>query len=125
MTFTKLSRTAFAAGLLAIATLGGCGNPNPNGVTETGTITGRLVDAKTQAPIAQAQIRVGTIVYNVAGGGPGAGGFVLNNVPIGQQTVYITAIGYSLPPEDQPGISVIVQQGQNSDLGIIAMVPTI
>ncbi|MGB8267740.1 MAG: carboxypeptidase-like regulatory domain-containing protein [Candidatus Velthaea sp.] len=123
MTFTKLSRTAFVAGMLAVSTVAGCGNPNPNGVTETGTITGRLVDAKTQQPIPQAQIRVGTIVYNVSAGDQG--GFTLSNVPIGQQTVYITAIGYSLPSQDQPGISVIVQNGQNSALGIIQMNPTI
>lgn len=123
MTFTKLSRTAFAAGLFAAATLGGCANPNPNGVTDTGTITGRLVDATTQQPILQAQLRVGTIVQNIAAGNQG--GFTLNGVPVGQQTVYVTAIGYSLPPEDQPGISVIVQSMQNSDLGVIQMQPTI
>jgi hypothetical protein len=123
MTFTKLSRTAFAAGLIAVATLGGCSNPNPNGVTDTGTITGRLVDANSQLPIAQAQLRVGTVVQNVAPADKG--GFTLNNVPIGQQTVYITAIGYTLPPEDQGGISVIVQTGQNSDLGVIQLTPNV
>jgi len=124
MTFTKLSRTAFAAGLIAVATLvGGCANPNPNGVTDTGTITGRLVDANSQQAIAQAQLRVGTVVMNIAPSNKG--GFVLNNVPIGQQTVYITAIGYTLPPEDQGGISVIVQTGQNSDLGVIQLTPNV
>jgi hypothetical protein len=123
MTFTKLSRTAFAAGLVAATTLGGCANPNPNGVTDTGTITGRLVDATSQQPIAQAQLRVGTIVQNISPGDKG--GFVLNNVPIGQQTLYITVIAYQLPPEDQNGISVIVQQGQNSDLGVIQLTPTV
>jgi len=123
MTFTKLSRTAFAAGLIAAATLAGCTNPNPNGVTDTGTITGRLVDATSQQPIAQAQLRVGTVVQNLAPGDKG--GFVLNNVPIGQQTLYITAIGYTLPPEDQGGIAVIVQTGQNSDLGVIQLTPNV
>jgi hypothetical protein len=123
MTFTKLSRTAFAAGLIAATTLGGCSNPNPNGVTDTGTISGRLVDANSQQPIAQAQLRVGTVVQNVAPNDKG--GFVLSNVPIGQQTVYITAIGYTLPAEDQGGISVIVQTGQNSDLGVIQLTPNV
>jgi len=92
-------------------------------VTDTGTITGRLVDANSQAAIAQAQLRVGTIVQNVSPNDKG--GFTLNNVPIGQQTVYITAIGYTLPPEDQGGISVIVQSGQNSDLGVIQLTPNV
>ncbi len=123
MTFTKLSRTAFAAGLIAVATLGGCQNPNPDGVTDFGTITGRLVDANSQQPIAQAQLHVGTVVQNIAPNDKG--GFVLNHVPIGQQTVYITVIGYTLPPEAQGGVSVIVQKDQNSDLGVIQLTPNV
>jgi hypothetical protein len=115
MQFTKLSRSAFALGMIML--LAACGNPNPNGVTESGTITGRLIDAKTQQPIPSAVISVGTIVQNLTPSN--AGGFVLSNVPVGQQTLTISAIGYA-PLQEQ----VIVQMGQESSLGDLPLTPT-
>jgi hypothetical protein len=115
MQFTKLSRSAFALG--TIAALSACGNPNPSGVTETGTITGRLIDAKTQQPIPTAVVSVGIIVMNLTPSNQG--GFTLNNVPIGQQTLNISAIGYA-PLQEQ----VIVQTGQDSSLGDLPLTPT-
>jgi len=92
----KLSQTAFAAALFC--SLIACAeNPNPNGVTDTGTISGRILDSATGNPLATAQIAVGTIVHNVTPNDKG--GFSIHGVPVGNQTVYIRAIGYKTDTE--------------------------
>ena len=64
----------------------GCENPNAQGVTDRGGVTGTLVDAAhpTQ-PIASATIQIGTQVTRIT---PSDGGkFTLNDVPTGTQTI--------------------------------------
>jgi hypothetical protein len=110
MKFTKLSRSAFAFAA-AMFVLVQCGpNPNPNGVTDMGTITGRVIDSKTQQPLPTATVYVGTIVHNIVPSDNGA--FTLQNVPIGQQTLTIQAIGYATDRE-----VIAVTKGQNSLAG--------
>jgi hypothetical protein len=110
MKFTKLSRTAFAF-CAAIFVLAACGpNPNPNGVTDTGSINGVVIDSKTNQPLPTATVYVGTIVHNIVPSDHGQ--FTLNNVPIGQQTLVIQAIGY--PTEREV---IAVTKGQNSNAG--------
>jgi hypothetical protein len=121
MKFTKLSRTAFAI-CAAMFVLVQCGpNPNPNGVTDTGTINGVVLDSKTGQPLPTATVYVGTIVHNIV---PSDGGqFVLNNVPIGQQTLTVQAIGYATERE-----VIAVTKGQQSpagDAGTIRMVSSL
>jgi len=121
MKFTNLSRTAFAIGA-AMFVLVQCGpNPNPNGVTDTGTIAANVLDAKTGQPLPTATVYVGTIVHNIVPSDKGA--FTLYNVPIGQQTLTVQAIGYATDQE-----VIAVTKGQNSlagDAGNIRMTPTI
>lgn len=103
--YTKLGRGASVLGLLAL--LAACApNPNGQGVTDTGTITGRLVDAKTQQPINSATVAVGTQAVRLSGSDNG--GFTLT-VPIGTQTVDINSIGYA-----PAHLSVVVHKNQSS-----------
>jgi len=121
MKFTKLSRTAFAFGA-AMFVLVQCGpNPNPNGVEDTGTISGTILDSKTGQPLPTATVYVGTVVHNIVPSDKG--GFVLTNIPIGQQTLTIQAIGYATDKE-----VIAVTKGQNSlagDGGYVRLAPTI
>jgi hypothetical protein len=85
-----LTRRASVIGLFAL--LAACApNPNGQGVTDTGTITGRLLDAKTQQPINSATVSSGAQAIRLSASD--AGGFTLT-VPIGTQPVDINAIGY-------------------------------
>jgi hypothetical protein len=77
------------AQLLSLPVLAGCVNPNAIGVQDTGTISGRVSDAVTQAGIENAIVSVGTVT-----GRTQAGGAFAIVVPIGQQTVIVSATGY-------------------------------
>ena len=114
--YTNLARRAsvlclLAAGSVAFLGASGCDNPNGAGVTDTGSITGRLVDARTQQPISTVTIAVGaSLVRRLSAADQG--GFTLTDVPTGTQRVHITAIGY-----DPVDIPVVVRKGQSSDIG--------
>jgi Carboxypeptidase regulatory-like domain len=104
------------AGLLGLAVA--C-SPNPNalGVTDTGTVTGRVVDAKTQQPIPTVVVSVGGQTRYLSPSDQG--GFTIQNMQIGTQPVLIHSPGYS----DYSG-SVIVRKDQTSDIGLIGLAPT-
>jgi hypothetical protein len=88
--FTKTVRSAFAlaAGICAFASC----TQNGMGVPDYGTVTGRVVDTDSLQPIAGATISIGNIVSITAA--IDQGGFILRNVPIGTQTISISAIGW-------------------------------
>ena len=90
--FPITTRGAFAAALVACA-LGACApNPNGMGVADFGSIDGNVVDAQSLQPIGGATISVGNVVAVTS---PGSSGyFLLQNVPIGTQTITIHAIGW-------------------------------
>jgi hypothetical protein len=71
-----------------------------------GTITGRLVDAKTQQPISTATVSSGAQAVRLSPSDNG--GFTLN-VPIGTQPVDINAIGYQAAH-----LRVVVHKNQSS-----------
>jgi hypothetical protein len=98
--------------LLAFPVAGCSPNPNALGVTDTGTVTGRLVDGRTPTqPIQQALVSIGTQTYRLAPSDNGA--FTIANVPVGTQTVSITAIGY------QPvTLQVVVRKDQTTDISV-------
>ena len=114
----NLSRSAFATAL-AVATLAAC-TPNPNGmgVADFGTVTGRVVDQLSQAPIAGATISIGNVVAVTAVSD--AGGFVLRNVPVGTQTLTIRAIGWS-----RYAAQVTVTKDMSTDIGVIGLASSI
>jgi len=99
--------------LAAVPFLGasGCENPNGGGVTDRGTISGRVYDAQTRQPIASATVQVGEQVVRISPAEKG--GFVVKNVPTGTQTVTIASPGYQT--YTQPG--VVVRKDENTDIG--------
>ena len=117
------ARTALlriAASLLAVAMLEapGCQNPNAGGVQDFGSITGRLLDDRTGAPLTVSPIYVSVgaaVVSNV----DNQGGFVIPRVPVGKQTVTVNAIGYLTTSFD-----VNVIKNQESDAGYVRLKPT-
>lgn len=114
-----LSRTLLA--LLAAATLlaAGCENPNGGGLQQFGNITGRLIDDSTGAPVAVSPIYISvgaTVVSQV----DNQGGFTIQHVPIGKQTVTINAITYVPTSFD-----VNVVKDQTSDVGYVRIKSTL
>lgn len=113
-----LTRTIFcllSASMLAAA---GCGNPNGQGVQDFGTITGRLLDDRTGAPLSVSPIYI-SVGANVVSQVDNQGGFTIQRVPIGKQTVQVNAIGY------QPySFEVNVVKDQTSDAGYVRLKST-
>lgn len=99
------------ASLMAVA-LTGCGG----GGGGTATVVGRVVDDGTLAGIANAIVRVG----NRAEARTGADGrFTVNNAPVGDQMLVITAGGH-----DTLHLPVTLTDGQNN-VGLCYMAPTL
>lgn len=116
-TFVKPTRSAFAFALFA--TLAACApNPNGMGVADFGTVSGRVVDTKTQQPINSATIAIGNVVYITTAADQG--GFVLHNVPVGTNMIRFSAIGWV-----SFGSQVTVVKDQNTDVGLIGLTSTI
>jgi hypothetical protein len=89
--FTKTVRSAFALGLVFCA-LASC-KPNPSGgFAGYGSVTGRVLDTDSLQPIPGATITAGNIIAIIAA--IDQGGFVLRNVPVGPQTLTISANGW-------------------------------
>jgi hypothetical protein len=105
-------RAALAAVALAFS-LSGCANPNGIGVQDFGYIVGNVTDSSGK-PIVNAIVQVtGT---NSGSGYTGAsGGFTIQNVAVGEQTLTATAVGYATSAP----VTVIVTK----DTGVTA--PTI
>ena len=115
--YTTLTRRASVLGL-AVLLVTGCGpNPNALGVTDRGSITGTLVDARnnTQA-IQQAVVSVGAVAQTITAANNG--GFTLQNVPTGTQTVHVSAPGYQAAD-----IQVVVRVNQTTEIGVYQLVP--
>jgi carboxypeptidase family protein len=107
------ARLLAAAALLALAA---CVNPNAIGVQDSGSINGRVIDATTQQPIGGAIVSVNSLVNQTTNSG---GVFLLQNVPVGVQTLTVYANGYQTTTV--PNINVI--KGQNSNVGLVLLTP--
>lgn len=106
-----------AAALFALA---GCVNPNAIGVQDYGVLVGRVYNAKTLAPVANGIVSVGsTCTARLAPDGSFRIGGTGSCVPVGNQTLAITADGYA----ETPGITVVVGTGENPALPPIALTP--
>jgi iron complex outermembrane receptor protein len=98
------------------AVLAACApNPNGQGVTDTGSVVGTIVDAKqpTQG-INSATVQIGLQVTRLSTSDQGK--FTMNNVPTGTQTIVISSPGYATYSSQ-----VIVRKGQTSDVGVIGL----
>ena len=116
--YTTLTRRASVFGILAALLAAGC-SPNPNalGVTDRGGITGTLVDARRNAQtIQQAVVSVGAVAQTITSSNNG--GFNLQNVPTGTQTLHISAPGYQAAD-----VQVVVRVNQTTDIGVYQLAP--
>lgn len=107
--------------LLVGIVLAACDNPNGGGVADYGIIVGRVLNSQNQLPISIGTVSVGsTTVLNLSTADQG--GFVLQNIPIGTQTLIINAPGYN-PHQEQ--IQILKDQtSQAGDGGIVRLDPT-
>lgn len=80
---------------------------------QTGTVTGRVVDAASMRPLLDAQISVPGTGLGVLSNA--AGRFTLLNVPVGQVTVRVDLIGYS---SQESTVSVTAGQTTNVDFNL-------
>jgi hypothetical protein len=105
---------ASVLGLCAV--LAACApNPNGQGVTDTGSVVGTIVDAKTPTQaINSATVQIGIQVTRLSASDQGK--FTMNNVPTGTQTIVISSPGYATYSSQ-----VIVRKGQTSDVGVIGL----
>ncbi len=82
-----------ASVLLLGANGGGCGaDPNHIGVQDYGAVTGRVIDLKTNQPVNSALVAIGTLVTATT---DSQGAFTLLHVPVGTETVTVSAAGYT------------------------------
>ena len=92
-------------------------NPNGAGVTDTGSVVGAVVDAKTKQPLQTATIQIGAQSRYLSPSDHGQ--FTFRNVPIGTQPVLIKSPGYNGYP-----MHVVVKKDQTSDLTVIGLTPS-
>lgn len=106
-------------GMVLLFALGDSCTPSPNvvGVQDYGQVTGRVLDAMTNRPIANALVSVGSL-YTASADARGA--FVLARVPAGDQTVTGRAPGYSTGSAD-----VTVLKDKTVSAGYVRLVPLI
>ena len=95
---------------------GGC-QPDPNhiGVQDYGSVTGRVIDVKTNQPVSNALVDVGTTVNATT---DSQGAFTLGNIPAGTQTVRVSAAGYVTASVDAK-----VKKDQTTQLDYIKLTP--
>ncbi|HUA08972.1 MAG TPA: carboxypeptidase regulatory-like domain-containing protein [Candidatus Acidoferrales bacterium] len=79
-------------GLVVLLTMGDSCNNGIVGVQDYGAVTGRVLDATTNRPIADAIVSVGSL-FVVSADGEGA--FTIPHVPIGLQTVTARMPGFT------------------------------
>jgi hypothetical protein len=106
-------------GMLMLFALGdGCSStPNVVGVQDYGAVSGRVLDAMTNKPIPSALVSVGSLYTSQA---DARGGFTVNTVPVGDQTVTARSPGY-----DNASTDVTIKKNGSVDAGYIRLVPTI
>jgi hypothetical protein len=76
---------------LALALLAGCATPGYIGVQDYGSVTGRVMDSRSQKAIPGALVSIGIVTRTT----DSSGGFTLVMIPEGTQTLTVTAGGYT------------------------------
>lgn len=95
---------------------GGCsGNPNYIGVQQYGAVTGRVLDATNNRPIAGALVSVGSLYTGYA---DQQGGFTLSTIPAGHQEVTASAPGYV-----RNSVPVRVLKDQTATADYVRLIP--
>lgn len=112
-------RTLWVLGFVFLLSLGanggGCSNPNAVGVQQYGSIVGRILDATTNQPVANALVSVGSLF--TATSDP-SGAFTLSNIPIGHQGVTASSPGYY-----RNSVTAFVRQNETTNIGYLRIMP--
>ena len=95
----------------------GCVNPNAIGVQDTGSIYGRVIDARTEQPIVNAIVSVNSVLNQKTGAN---GAFSISNVPVGTQTLTVYANGYQTTTVQ----GVVVAKNTATDAGLVSLQPS-
>lgn len=102
--------------LLLGANGGGCsGDPNAIGVQDYGSVTGRVLDATNNRPVANALISVGSL-YTASTDSQGA--FTLARIPIGTQEVTASAPGY-----ERSSVTARIRKGVTASVSYLRIAP--
>lgn len=96
-----------------LATADSCGN-GIVGVQDYGVVTGRVLDASTNAPIANAIVSVGSLYTGTADAN---GAFTLSNIPIGQQTITARMPGFTTVSQ-----TIAVKKDKTFQVGYLRLV---
>lgn len=109
----------FVLGMIVLFSLGDGCSPAPGvvGVQDYGQVVGRVLDAMTNRPIPAAIVSVGSL-YTTSADARGA--FVLERVPVGDQTVTARAPGYA-----PAGGDVTVLKDRSESVGYVRLVPLV
>lgn len=102
-------------GLVFLLTIADSCNNGVVGVQDYGSVTGRVLDAMTNKPIANAIVSIGSLYTGTADGN---GAFTLPRVPIGQQTVDARMPGFTTAASQ-----VRVRKDQTTQAGFLRLVP--
>ena len=102
-------------GFVLLLTLGdGCNN-SVVGVQDYGGVTGRVLDATTNKPIANALVSVGSLFVATADTN---GGFNMNHIPIGNQEVTARSPGFTTA-----SASIEIVKNKTAMVGYLRLVP--
>jgi hypothetical protein len=101
-------------GLVLLLTMGDSCNNNVVGVQDYGSVTGRVLDATTNRPIADAIVSIGSLFVSTA---DAQGGFTIPHVPIGLQQITARMPGFTTV-----SIQIRVKKDQTAQAGYLRIV---
>jgi hypothetical protein len=101
-------------GLVLLLTMGDSCNNNVVGVQDYGSVTGRVLDAATNRPIADAIVSIGSLFVSTA---DAQGGFTIPHVPVGLQQVTARMPGFTTVT-----MQIRVKKDQTAQAGYLRIV---
>ena len=102
-------------GLVFLLTIADSCNNGVVGVQDYGSVTGRVLDATTNRPIASAIVSIGSLYTTTA---DPQGAFTLPRIPIGQQTIDARQPGFTTA-----AATVRIRKDQTTQAGYLRLVP--
>lgn len=102
-------------GLVLLLTMGDSCNNNVVGVQDYGSVTGRVLDATTNRPIADAIVSVGSLFVSTA---DAQGAFTIPRVPVGLQQLTARMPGFTTVT-----VQVRVKKDTTAQAGYLRIVP--
>jgi CarboxypepD_reg-like domain len=117
--FPNVSRRAFAKNGFGLGLMAWVFHPHALRASEVGTLIGTIVDIQhQQAGIPGARVSIGHLLEIT--GPADNGGFVLRNVPSGQQKLHVTAIGWK-----SVTVTITVLPNATTNVGAIGLASTV